>query len=175
MKMTLRADGLSGRAREARGCDQSGDAHPKKHWHGEGIFTHEPHLHEHSNPLRRRRMCRNCGNRNPCASSVACRLTLPAQRLTAVDALRGLVMVIMALDHTRDFVHISAAVTFSAGGPRTATTPILFFTRWITHFCAPAFMLLRRRRRCLLKLDRDIEAAQLSRFLLDARRLADPA
>src|SRR6478735_6918525 len=52
-------------------------------------------------------------------------------RLNAVDLLRGLVMALMALDHTRDF--------FSGGGwnPRDVTDPALFLTRWITNFCAP--------------------------------------
>ncbi len=59
-------------------------------------------------------------------------------RLTSVDALRGLVMIIMALDHVRDFIH-RAAMT-SQPTDLTATTPTLFFTRWITHFCAPVFM-----------------------------------
>jgi uncharacterized membrane protein len=59
-------------------------------------------------------------------------------RLTSVDALRGAIMVIMALDHTRDFLHIGA-MAFSPED-LTRTTPILFFTRWITHFCAPVFM-----------------------------------
>src|SRR5947209_18408432 len=63
---------------------------------------------------------------------------LPATRLQAVDALRGLVMIIMALDHVRDFFHIGA-MSFSPED-LTKTTPLLFFTRWITHFCAPAFM-----------------------------------
>ena len=86
-----------------------------------------------------------------------------AQRLTAVDALRGLVMVIMALDHTRDFVHISAA----AFQPEdlTRTTVILFVTRWITHFCAPTFMLLAGVG-AFLKLDREGSEATLARFLL---------
>src|SRR5438874_8682672 len=60
------------------------------------------------------------------------------RRIDAVDWLRGLVMVVMALDHVRDF--------FTLGGvnPEDATTasPDLFFTRWITHFCAPTFVLL---------------------------------
>lgn len=49
-------------------------------------------------------------------------------------------MIIMALDHARDYFHITA-MTADPTNPAT-TTPILFFTRWITHFCAPVFVLL---------------------------------
>ena len=59
-------------------------------------------------------------------------------RLSSIDALRGLIMIIMALDHVRDFFHLGA-MSFSPTD-LTRTTPILFFTRWITHYCMPVFM-----------------------------------
>jgi uncharacterized membrane protein len=61
-------------------------------------------------------------------------------RLTSIDLLRGLVMIIMALDHTRDFFHIAANTDDPLN--LVTTTPILFFTRFITHFCAPVFVFL---------------------------------
>ena len=54
------------------------------------------------------------------------------ERLASLDIARGVVMVLMAIDHVRVYSGLPA------GGP----TPGIFFTRWVTHFCAPAFVFL---------------------------------
>src|SRR5882724_9827259 len=53
-------------------------------------------------------------------------------RITSMDFVRGVVMILMAIDHVRVYSGLPA------GGP----TPGIFFTRWITHFCAPTFVFL---------------------------------
>ncbi len=84
-------------------------------------------------------------------------------RVQAVDILRGLVMIIMALDHTRDFVH-AAAMAFQPED-LAQTTPAIFMTRWITHFCAPVFM-FSAGIGAFFRLERGGTRAGLSRFLV---------
>ncbi len=64
----------------------------------------------------------------------------PRRRVDSIDLLRGIVMVLMALDHVRDFV-FKGTLQFNATD-FTQTTPEIFFTRWVTHFCAPVFVFL---------------------------------
>ena len=65
---------------------------------------------------------------------------LPRVRFASVDILRGLAMVVMVLDHTRDFAH-AESFQFDPADIEL-TTPAIFLTRWITHFVAPIFVLL---------------------------------
>src|SRR5215468_5279702 len=85
--------------------------------------------------------------------------TTARPRLDSIDLLRGLIMVVMALDHTRDF--------FGASGmnPRDVSDPALFMTRWVTHFCAPIFIFLSGISAWLYG-SRERTAGELSRFLL---------
>ena len=84
------------------------------------------------------------------------------QRIYSIDFLRGIVMMIMLLDHTRDFVHHEALIS-DPTDPATTTVPI-FFTRWITHYCAPTFVFLSGISIYLQKLSGKTNA-ELSRFL----------
>lgn len=62
------------------------------------------------------------------------------KRITSIDFLRGTIMIIMALDHVRDYLFKDSFLYDPLDF--TQTTGAIFFTRWITHFCAPIFMLL---------------------------------
>ena len=68
-------------------------------------------------------------------------LPTPTPRLDSVDLLRGLIMVVMAIDHVRDYFHFPA---IQGVDPLDLahTTPAIFITRLITHFCAPIFSFL---------------------------------
>ncbi|MDR6809069.1 putative membrane protein [Dyadobacter sp. BE34] len=83
-------------------------------------------------------------------------------RIRSIDTVRGLIIIIMALDHVRDFFHIAGAT----GDPTdlATTTPALFFTRWITHYCAPSFMMLSGLSAYLSGLNKT--AAEKSAFLI---------
>jgi len=87
--------------------------------------------------------------------------TQRAYRLESIDFLRGLVIVIMAIDHTRDFF-MFGHVQDPTKNPHV--TVALFATRWITHFCAPVFVLLAGVSVGLMTARRT--PSQLTRFLL---------
>ena len=80
-------------------------------------------------------------------------------RVEAIDVMRGVVMILMALDHVRDFV---GDTRISPTDLRSATAA-LFFTRWITHLCAPSFFLLAGTGAYLAR--RGLNAAEQSRHL----------
>ena len=66
--------------------------------------------------------------------------TITKPRIESLDLLKGLVIVIMAIDHVRDYFHYSSYF-FDPTDPTLTNIP-LFFTRFITNFCAPAFSFL---------------------------------
>ena len=57
------------------------------------------------------------------------------KRIYSIDLMRGIVMIIMALDHVRDLLHTTSLTDQPTN--LATTTPALFFTRWVTHLCAP--------------------------------------
>src|SRR5213078_5087041 len=87
---------------------------------------------------------------------------IKGRRVDSIDLLRGIVMVIMMLDHTRDFIHSGALLFDPLDLSRTTTA--LFLTRWITHFCAPVFVFLAGTG-AYLQFARGKSKSELSRFL----------
>ncbi len=85
------------------------------------------------------------------------------RRLDSIDFLRGLVMLIMLLDHTREYVHADAFRFSPTDLSKTNVT--LFLTRWITHLCAPTFVFLAGTS-IYLQMARGKSRAELSKFLL---------
>lgn len=88
----------------------------------------------------------------------------PRSRIDSIDLLRGIVMVIMLLDHTRDFVHRDVLQGLDPTN-LAHTNPMLFFTRWITHYCAPVFVFLAGTG-SYLQFARGKSKGELSRFLV---------
>jgi uncharacterized membrane protein len=78
-----------------------------------------------------------------------------SERIVSIDIVRGAVMVLMALDHVRVY----------SGLPPGGPTPGIFFTRWVTHFCAPAFFFLAGTG-AFLRLQRRGDKREMSRFLV---------
>jgi len=97
---------------------------------------------------------------NDQADTVDAKSIIIKTRLTSIDTLRGVVMVLMALDHVRDYF---SSVHQGLLDP-TTTTVGLYITRWITHLCAPTFILLAGVSAYLQT--KRLTLSQLSRFLL---------
>ena len=91
------------------------------------------------------------------------------KRVDTIDVIRGVVMVIMALDHVRDLLH-TPALTMDPTSLATTTAPV-FLTRWITHLCAPTFVFLSGTSAYLSMQKRSLAAQPASSPPLENRRL----
>jgi uncharacterized membrane protein len=85
-------------------------------------------------------------------------------RIESIDILRGLVMALMALDHCRDFFHVYA-FDYAPEDLRYST-PIVFYTRLISHFCAPVFVFFTGASAFLYKLKNNVSDKELAKYLL---------
>lgn len=103
------------------------------------------------------------GDSPPLSASVPGERGPGRSRIDSIDLLRGIVMVVMMLDHTRDFVHWGAFTLDPTD--LTRTTAPLFLTRWITHYCAPIFVFLAGTG-AYLQLARGKSKRELSKFLV---------
>lgn len=89
------------------------------------------------------------------------------KRIESIDIMRGIALVIMALDHTRDYFHITANIEDPLN--LATTTPFLYFTRWITNLCTPAFVFLAGTSAWLQS--RRKTTKELSKFLITRKQL----
>jgi len=85
------------------------------------------------------------------------------KRISSIDFLRGIVIILMALDHVR--MYFGEGTWYTEPTDLSVTTPLLFFTRWITHFCAPVFVFLSGTSAYLSSMKRR-DVGQTARFLL---------
>ncbi|MEI9921324.1 MAG: heparan-alpha-glucosaminide N-acetyltransferase domain-containing protein [Bacteroidota bacterium] len=85
-----------------------------------------------------------------------------SNRVYSLDLLKGIVMIVMGLDHVRDYIHADASV-YNPTDP-ALTYPLLFITRWVTNFCAPVFSFLAGISAYLA--GRKMTKGELSKFLI---------